>query len=63
MSTPKGKLTCFSEAYKLVVDSIDLFSKKKEGAGADDCTPIIIYLLIQTPSLLMVSNIKYPHTF
>ena len=58
-TTPKDKLACFIAAYKLVIDSIDLFSKKKGGAGADDSTPVIIYLLMQSSPIQMMSTIKY----
>jgi len=44
--TPKEKLLCYAEAYSIVVNSIEVFSKKKEAAGADDSMPIIIFLLM-----------------
>ena len=57
--TPARKFNCLAEAYKLVVDSIDVFSKKKEGTGADDSTPVLAYVLLLSLPAQMMSTIKY----
>ncbi len=59
--TPREKFNCFADAYRLVVDSIDTFSKKKEGAGADDSTPVLVYLLLHSMPKKMFTTIKYHH--
>ncbi len=57
--TPEAKMNCFAETYKLVVDAIEAFSKKKESAGADDCTPVLVYLLLHSMPKQMMTTIQY----
>jgi len=57
--TPKSKLTALSDIYKLVVDSIEVFSKKKDGAGAEDSMPILVYLFSRSEFEQVISTIKY----
>ena len=58
MKTPKSKLNAFTEMHKMVVDSIQIFSSSKEGAGAEDIIPILVYIYAKTNLKNLVSTIK-----
>ena len=59
MKAPQSKLKAFTEAYRLVVNSIEIFSKKKDGVGAEDSMPIFVYLFSQSELKQLPSTLKY----
>ena len=57
--TPKTKLAILADVYKLVADSIEVFSKKKESAGAEDSMPVLVYLFSRAKFSKLISTLKY----
>jgi len=58
MQTPKSKLKGLADMYKLVVDSIEAFSKSKDGPGAEDSIPILVYIYSKAELNFIASTLK-----
>lgn len=56
--TPRSKLNALVDAYNLIIDSIEIFSKNKEGAGAEDSVPVLTYLLTKAKLPRINSTLK-----
>lgn len=56
--TPRTKLQVLANVYGLVMESLKVFSKKKDELGAEDSTPIIVYLLIHSELKQVISSFK-----
>lgn len=59
MVTPQEKLECYQDAYQIIADSIDVFNQKKEAAGADDSTPITMYVMLKSNPTQVYTNFHY----
>jgi hypothetical protein len=55
--SPYGKLKCVANAYKILNNCI-AFCSGKSDAGADDITPIFMYVLVKAKPKRMFTNIK-----
>jgi hypothetical protein len=55
--SPYAKLKCVLSAYKNLNNCIH-FCSGKQDAGADDITPIFVYILVRSKPRRMFSNIK-----
>ena len=58
MRTPKNKLKALADSYKLSVNSIEIFSKNKDGVGAEDSIPIFISIYTRAELTRFVSTLK-----
>lgn len=56
--SPLGKLKNMTECFKTIIDSLTLAANKNEGAGADDCLPILIYVILKALPSRLYSNMK-----
>ena len=56
--TPQDKLSSFIKVYQIVVDAIDVYSQKSAPAGADDSSPLIVYLTLKASPKQLYSTIK-----
>lgn len=57
--TPSDKINTFVKIYQIVVDAIDVFNQKSGPAGADDTSPLIVYLILKAIPKQLCSTIKY----
>lgn len=57
--TPISKLKRMTECCSSVTDSLGMAANKREGAGADELLPILIYVLLKAVPAKLYSNIKY----
>ena len=59
MVTPQEKIACFANAYQIIFDAIDVYSKKSHAAGADESTPLLIYYMLKAMPGQIYSTTKY----
>ncbi|MDR3547346.1 MAG: hypothetical protein P4M11_03560 [Candidatus Pacebacteria bacterium] len=57
--SPQEKLGCYVAAYEIIANGIATFSAGEKIVGADDTTPIIVYLLIRAAPERVFSTMKY----
>lgn len=57
--TPQEKITCFAEAFEVVIGTINDSSQKKEEEESDFNTKLLYYFLYKAMPTQMVSTIKY----
>ena len=46
------------DTYKLIVDGIEIFSKSKEDAKAEDSIPILMYIFSKAGLRKIISTLK-----
>lgn len=57
--SPKDKLNCVQNTYKILNNCIIFCSGKTEGAGVDDIIPILIYIIIKSKPKKIFTNLQY----
>ena len=59
MITPKSKLKVITKSHKPITYSLEIFSNKKSGVGAEDIMPILVYIYSQAKLKYLLSSTKY----
>lgn len=58
MTTPRSKLEVLTRSHRLLVRSLEIFSGRRNGVGAEDIMPILVYIYSHAQLKHLVSSLK-----
>ncbi len=57
--TPQEKLDCYTEAFRIIGTAVEIFSADQKPGGAEDCAPVLFYLVLRAAPRQVHTTIQY----